>query len=381
MKRVIIILLALLLTGCSSGEISADSAEILMINVGKGDAILAFSNDKTYLIDTGKPEAFGRVCAALEDNGVQKLDGVFITHADDDHVGGLSLLVDAGYKIDRIFASGYCIKYKEEKHPAVVQAKRLGKEVEWLYAGDSVDELFYVYAPDRLFEDKEDNNSLVMMMKTKSGRILLTGDMEYPQEAALMSSGADLACEVLKVPNHADDDTLSSLLIGAARASVALISTSSYEKPETPDPKLVERLEAAGVEVYYTEFSNMGIRVSMTEAGISVSYETWKNAPDIPSGVTISDVLPDDDLIVIECEKDTDVSLWQIFSDKGEEVFVFKKGQVLKKGQTVIGTNTSKEGSYDILWDDNNVIHNKKMDNITLLDGYGRQVAWKWNGR
>ncbi|MBQ3080714.1 MAG: MBL fold metallo-hydrolase [Clostridia bacterium] len=382
MKRIWILLLVLLLSACSLSESSVDSGfELFMINVGKGDAILAFVNEKTYLIDTGKAEMFGSVQAALIENGVQRIDGLFITHTDKDHIGGVQLLLDAGFSVDRFYASGYTIEYeKEEKHPLVIAAKSQGKEVKWLYAGDEVDGVFEVLQPSVRLEDKENNNSLVMMLKTSAGNALLTGDMEYPEENILFSTGANLKCDVLKVPNHADNDTLSANLIAKAKPKIALISTSSYEKPETPDPALVSRLETAGAEIYYTEFTEMGIRVSAAKDGIHAAYEKWKNAPALPTGLFITRVDAKNDLIYISSDQPIDLSGFQLYSDKGNEMMVFKKGTVIPKGETIIGTKTSDKNAYDILWDDKNVIHNSKTDEIYLLDPYGRTVGMSTNG-
>ncbi len=65
--------------------------------------------------------------------------------------------------------------------------------------GDSVpleNAVFSVLAPSEPASDKDNNNSLVMMLESADGRVLLAGDMELPEEEILLGSGADLSCDV-----------------------------------------------------------------------------------------------------------------------------------------------------------------------------------------
>ena len=130
--------------------------------------------------------------------------------------------------------------------------------------------MFRVLAPEVEIPDDEDDNSLVMMLESPDGRILLTGDMEHVEEAALLSSGADLRCDVLKVANHGDSDATSAALIAACAPSVALISTDSEEKPGTPDAGIVRNLQSIGCAVYVTQDASLGIRVTLDGGRIAV---------------------------------------------------------------------------------------------------------------
>jgi beta-lactamase superfamily II metal-dependent hydrolase len=59
--------------------------------------------------------------------------------------------------------------------------------------------------------------------------------MEFEQESVLLSTGAGLKCDVLKVGNHADNDTGSEAFIRAASPEIAVISTSTEEKPDSQE--------------------------------------------------------------------------------------------------------------------------------------------------
>ena len=269
-RRLLAGALTVLMCGTAQAQV-----ELFAVNVGKGDALVVRAGDYTCLIDTGKEKAQEQLEVALKALGVEALDAVFITHTDKDHVGGLKWLRESDIEIRAIYASRYYPNTTEKKHPAVKAAKKLDLTVNWLGAGDSVPlgdsgAVFRVLAPEMEIPDDEDDNSLVMMLESPDGRILLTGDMEHVEEAALLSSGANLRCDVLKVANHGDSDATSAALIAACAPSVALISTDSAEKPGTPDAGIVRNLQGIGCAVCVTQDASLGIRVTLDGGRVAV---------------------------------------------------------------------------------------------------------------
>lgn len=381
MRKILIFMLMILLCACTHESVSsenAENAEIFMVNVGKADAIIVRADEAYYLIDTATEEMWPRVMAALKDMNITRLKGVFVTHTDKDHVGGLEMLARSEIQIDAWYASKYFIDVKEEKHPCVKAAAIRNMKVGFIGAGDSVDGIFEVVGPTEKMTDKDDNNSLVMILKTKSGSAFFAGDMEYNQEETILKSGKSLKADVMKVGNHADDDTTGQALIDRVDAKIALISTSSYEKPETPDPMLVQRLENKGMKVFYTEHSSAGIRVTMDKNGIKAEYADWKNAGELKTGAYITDVDKENDTIAIENRTDAgfDLSGHYLYSSKGKECFFFEAGTVIAANSKItIGTNSTQGVSIDVLWEDKNVINDKKEDTITLFDPYGRVLS------
>ena len=269
-RRLLAGALTVLMCGTAQAQV-----ELFAVNVGKGDALVVRAGDYTCLIDTGKEKAQEQLEVALKALGVEALDAVFITHTDKDHTGGLKWLRESDIEIRAIYASRYYPGTTEKKHPAVKAAKKLDLEVQWLGAGDSVPlgdsgAVFHVLAPAMEIPDDEDDNSLVMMLDSPDGRILFTGDMEHTEEAALLASGADLRCDVLKVANHGDSDATSAALIAACAPVAAVISTDSTEKPGTPDPGIVRNLQSIGCAVCVTQDASLGVRIALDGGRVAV---------------------------------------------------------------------------------------------------------------
>ena len=387
MKRILrvlaLLLVSALLGGCGA-EGGKDPVRLFAVNVGKGDALVLKVGDWVGLIDAGKPSAMGRVSAALKGLGVERLNAVFLTHTDGDHAGGLDWLAQSDIPVDNWYASAMYTGVKAKKHPMVVAAALRGQAVQWLRRGDALalsgGATLRVLAPASLFED-EDDNSLVMMLESDQGKMLLTGDMELPEEAELLSQGDDLKCDVLKVANHGDGDTTSAEFANASRPRLAVISTDSQEKPGTPDPGVVSRLEATGSQVAVTQDAGMGLLVTL-EGGEATVKAVDIEAPPV-SGPYIAGVDPDDDTIALGNSGSAAVDLtgFSLYSDRGNELYAFPDGIVLFPGVVLtVGTNSTK-GDYDLLWDDKKVVNRKKTDTLYLYDSWGRIVDSKNNGK
>ena len=385
MKKTAALLLALLTLSVPSAVPAEGAEEVWMytLSVGKADAILLGVGDHAVLVDAGYDYSWGRIQAALKERNISRLEGVFLTHLDKDHCGGLIPLAQSRVAVDAWYASAMYTGLKsKEKHPMIQAAGLRGRTVTFLQAGDTVplgNALLRVLAPIRLFEDKDDNNSLVLMLESAQGKILLTGDMEFPAEQALLSSGADLKCDILKVANHADDDTTSPAFVLAASPQAAVISTSSAEKPGTPDPRVLGLLKAQNISVYVTQECTGGVLLRLLAGEVSAERV---DVPEPDPGVVLTDVIPGEDLVTLanRGNGEADLSGWYLYSARGSEMFFFPEGTHLSPGASLtVGTKSSK-GKYDLFWDDKKVIHAKKEDSILLYDAFGTVVSVLSNG-
>ena len=275
MSKILLILLCLVLALASALPVQAENSSLplslLAINVRKADALLLRSGESAYLIDTGTEESAPALLTALREENVARLDGVILTHTHQDHVGGLEALLASDIVIDRVYASGYYNKKKESKHPAVKAVKGTGLEVTFLFAGDTLPldgGSLTVIGPLEKNADIENNNSLVLLAEGGGGKILLTGDMEFPEEKSLLKAGAVPAADVLKVGNHGESDATSYELVTTVNPSLAVISTNSDDEPDTPSPLVLQVLAACNVRVVSTEGTQRGIEITLKDGEI-----------------------------------------------------------------------------------------------------------------
>ncbi len=243
------------------------SPSALFLNVGKADAALYFLSGQVYLIDTGTKDSAPALLKGLETYGIKKLHGVFITHTDKDHVGGLKTLLESGMAVDQLYAPRFHSEKSDEKHPVYKAAQEFDLPMTWLQAGDGVvvDEgtSFTVLGPLTKDPENENNNSLVLDLQTPEGNMLLVGDMEFAEEEALLRAGAIPKATVLKVGHHGEDDASGVAFLSTVKPQWAVISTSTEEEKDTPDPKVMGLLWQVKANVAVTQEATCGILVTL----------------------------------------------------------------------------------------------------------------------
>ena len=90
------------------------SLKVTFLDVGQGDcACIQQEPGRCYLIDGGSSSVSKagqyRILPFLKEQGIRQIDGIFVSHMDEDHVNGIMELLEmsrdrkTGLKIDRLF--------------------------------------------------------------------------------------------------------------------------------------------------------------------------------------------------------------------------------------------------------------------------------------
>ena len=379
----LLLALAVGVGGCAAEPETADPErlELVSVNVGKADCHLLFLGDETYLIDTGTWQSWGQVSAALRAYGVDRLDAVFLTHTDKDHAGGLPALIQSPVEVGAWYASAFYCEVTEEKHPMNLVRELRGQEAVFLKAGDSLPlggGRLRVLGPIRYFDDKENNNSLVLLAETGNGSVLLTGDMEIPEEELLLAAGALSPVTVLKVGHHAEGDATSEVFARTVKPKAAVISTNSEEEPDTPSGRVVKLLKAVGAQLVTTQSTSGAVHVTVRGGQAEIALETWE-PPTEAGGVEIAalDVKTETLTLRGTGPEAVDLGGWFIESSRGGEIFVLPQGRTLAPGEELTITTLSSPRQGDLVWPEKKVWHDKKEDVAALYDPWGRRVSEK----
>ena len=284
MRRLSGFLLALLTVfSMTAGEApaKAESKELslLSINVRKADAHLLRCGQSVYLIDTGENKYFETLYRVLKENAVGRIDGVILTHSHSDHTGGLKKLMDSDITVDHVYTTAYWAPKKDgQKNPVLKALKNTGIEPVYLKSGDTLpldggDITVIGPLAEQTDPDNENCNSLVLRVTGGGGSMLLTGDMEFPEEESLLGAGLIEHSDVIKIGNHGEGDATSEALIDAVSPSLAVISTNTEDEPDTPDPRVMRLLNNRGITVVQTQESEKGILVTIRDGEISFTKQ------------------------------------------------------------------------------------------------------------
>ena len=232
--------------------------EIHFLDVGQGDSCFIITpNRKTILIDGGGSTSstfdVGKdtLIPYLLDKGYTKLDYIFISHFDQDHVGGvLSLLEEL--KVGQIFIS----KQGEtsdnyEAFLEIVAEKNL--KVQEVKMGDKMtigDVTFHILWPteNHIEENILNNNAMVMKLQYKSFSMLFTGDIEEVAEKKMLDTYKNhldmLKATVLKVAHHGSKSSSTEEFLKAVNSKVAMIGVGENNMFGHPNNAVLERLQA-----------------------------------------------------------------------------------------------------------------------------------------
>ena len=372
-----------LFTGAALAESPYEKADkpltLFAVNVGKGDALLLNCGAETYLIDAGLQENWGDLSCALKMLQVSHLTGVILTHTDKDHAGGLLPLATSSIEVENWYAPAHYTDIKKEsKHPAVEAAALRGQTVTFLRAGDELplgNGRLTVIGP-RSLSDVENCNSLVLIAEASGGRMLLTGDMEFPEEEELLAAGVIPKCDVIKIANHGENDATSPELLRAVKPKIAVISTSTAAEPDTPDPQVLAVIASAGAKIYQTQDAASGVLVTIDQGEATANLMGYADFPAVNDAVAIADVDNKDDRITLRNtgRAPADVGGWYIVSDKGNQIFVLPEGTEIAPGGVLVIASQSSEDEADLTWPDKKVWHKSKEDAAFLYDVYGRLI-------
>ncbi|HEV2706571.1 MAG TPA: ComEC/Rec2 family competence protein [Pyrinomonadaceae bacterium] len=279
---------------------------INFLDVGQGDAALVTTPEgRTLLIDGGGRPAFdarahGDVTDGAEDTepfardtrgigemvvseylwwrGLDRVDLIFATHADADHIDGLNDVL----KNFRVGAAlvGRAPADNTEFARFAKTAERAGVPVQLVMRGDafefggaSFEILWPPAAPEGTRRGSANEDSLVLRVRYGRRTFLLTGDIEARAEAALVAvEGRGLRCDALKVAHHGSRTSSTPSFVEAARPTLAVVPVGTDSPFGHPHAEVLARWRAAGARVLTTGERGM---ITVSTDGADLRVETF----------------------------------------------------------------------------------------------------------
>ncbi|MDR1183911.1 MAG: DNA internalization-related competence protein ComEC/Rec2 [Coriobacteriales bacterium] len=252
----------------SASTLLPAAPQIVMLDVGQGDAILIREGSANVLIDTGQSDA--TLLRALARQRVGRLDAVIVTHLDEDHTGALDAL-SGTIPVEHIFFAQGLAEAKADDE--ALQAARLvlgGKTPEELAWGDRIKlgeriELVMLW-PDHAIAGGGNEESICLGLSYDEGgsesmnegaeaRVLLTGDAESPQLDRLFAGMFAQHFDALKVGHHGSGGAVTAEQLELMGCQFALISVGRDNRYGHPTPETLATLDQAGVNVYRTDLN------------------------------------------------------------------------------------------------------------------------------
>lgn len=231
----------LLMLGClflpTRRDLHPGELRLTTLDVGQGLAVVVETAHHVLVYDTGPSYRSGANAGTsvllpfLRTRGIDQIDQLIISHADNDHAGGAAALRAA-------LPIAVELRSPTASRPDTAAACRAGMHWQW----DGI--TFAILHPGAGFGGSENDGSCVLKITAKAGSILLTGDIEAAGEQALLARAPDLHADILLVPHHGSRSSSTPAFIAAVAPRYAVFSAGYRNQFGFPASPVVQAYAA-----------------------------------------------------------------------------------------------------------------------------------------
>ena len=261
------------------GYHSRNGLAITCLDIGQGDCcVLKMPGGENFLIDGGssnkKNTAVYQILPYLKNQGIAILDGIFVSHTDQDHISGIEELLElCAQKLTTVRVKNLILPDWDttggEDEKLKMLAEQTGIRVQTVREGNLLktkEAQIEILAPEN-GADGSDTNEDGMVMKVHFGKFrgLFTGDIGAETEKKLLDSMEDV--DFLKVAHHGSKYSTCQGFLDVVSPEIAVISCSAKNTYGHPSADTIKKLEDCGAQVEYT-MKNGAITVRTDGEGI-----------------------------------------------------------------------------------------------------------------
>ena len=258
--------------------------QITMLDVGQGQCVVVQTPERqTFLLDAGSTSAEGAgkytMVPYLKYIGANRIDGIFISHWDEDHVNGMDAILE-WTNTERVKVGFLALPDIALADSALNQlldkAAKYDIPVMRLHAGEVWEKKkcrFICLYPEKK-ETGENRNELSMMLKIEYGSFgaLFPGDVSQAQERQVCSLFQEeiLRCQVLAAGHHGSSTSSSEKFLKAVDPAIVLISCGVKNQYGHPHQEVLDRLETQKIP-WITTADKGAVLVSVKEKQMRVT--------------------------------------------------------------------------------------------------------------
>jgi beta-lactamase superfamily II metal-dependent hydrolase len=248
----------------------APACELTVLDVGGGGAVFVRSQERNWLLDTGSTAAYDRVVLPyLRTRGVNRLDGLLLTHGDSHHVGGA---IDAlhDFAPQQIVDSALRDRSptRSSFHSALA-VRRLGKAIsqrgDWLRVSPSAS-MRVLFPPAGIQRATADDKALVVQLESAGTRVLLMSDSGFRTEQWLLENEPDLRSDIVIKSQHAADFSGTLEFLSRVAPQAVICGRHGRDEPAQNLDEWEASVAAKGIVVFRQDRSG-AVRVELREGG------------------------------------------------------------------------------------------------------------------
>jgi len=245
------------------------------LDAGQGGAIVIETATQAWLFDTGPrwseaADAGERVVAPfLRARGHRRLDGLVLSHADQDHSGGLASLL-AALPVALSYASFDLAAFLRQRGAAApLPASRRACRAGQAWRVDGVEFRFLHPAGDAR-QGSGNARSCVLLIRGQAHAALLPGDIGAAQERPLAPGLPRV--DVVMAPHHGSATSSSPALVAATGPAHVIAQAGFLNRFRHPSPTVQARWVRAGATFWRTDLHGAVVAASQP-AGLRVTAQ------------------------------------------------------------------------------------------------------------
>lgn len=245
-----------------SGDLKDSTLQIHFLDIGQGDATYITCDGHSMLVDAGNNNKGTQVQSYLESQKISSLDYLVGTHPDADHIGGLDVVLTK-FPAKKLFMPDY-EKDTKTYEDVVKAAKYRRLEITHPKAGQTYplgSAKITILGPLEAYSDANDN-SVCFLLEHGENRFLFTGDAEEDAESDMLSAGENVQADVYKVSHHGSKTATTEAFFREISPVYAVISCGDDNRYGHPHAEVLNRLRAAGVQMFRTDDQGTVVVVS-----------------------------------------------------------------------------------------------------------------------
>lgn len=203
-------------------EPRGEQFRVTVLDVGQGQCILLQTKESTYVVDCGGPAGEGageKAARHLLTQGRTRVDGLILTHFDEDHVSGARQLLER-LSVERVYMPN---APEDETCTDLAEAAGEGayfvEEDLHLTMGEAE---LWIFAP--LSRTTSNESGLSVLFTAGECDTLITGDMNQNLERRLLATHALPDIELLVAGHHGAKSSTGTDLLEELRPEVVAVS-------------------------------------------------------------------------------------------------------------------------------------------------------------